>query len=133
MAKKKKNPHFGSKFNDFPAEQGLLDEVTATATQRVLALFDAQDDARTQIREIDFFVYLPTTEARAQYIDKCLAAGLKLRNTSEPHKPGAGFGAILFCNDAPEEQTMEKICTLLAGIADKCGGEFDGWETQPID
>ena len=35
---KKKNPHLGSKFDDFLEEQGLLEEVTATAMKRVLAL-----------------------------------------------------------------------------------------------
>ena len=34
---KKKNPHRGSKFEDFLAEQGLLEDVTATAMKRVLA------------------------------------------------------------------------------------------------
>lgn len=34
---KNKNPHLGSKFNDFLAEEGLLEEVTATAIKRVLA------------------------------------------------------------------------------------------------
>ena len=34
---KKKNPHLGSKFDDFLAEQGLLEDVTATAMKRVLA------------------------------------------------------------------------------------------------
>ena len=33
---KKKNPHRGSKFEDFLAEQDLLEEVNATATKRVL-------------------------------------------------------------------------------------------------
>lgn len=34
---KKKNPHLGSKFGDFLAEDGLLEDVTATAMKRVLA------------------------------------------------------------------------------------------------
>jgi hypothetical protein len=33
---KKKNPHRGSKFEDYLAEQGLLEEVNAAATKRVL-------------------------------------------------------------------------------------------------
>jgi hypothetical protein len=33
---KKKNPHLGSKFDDFLAEEGLLEEVTAAAMKRVL-------------------------------------------------------------------------------------------------
>ena len=34
---RKKNLHRGSKFEDFLAEQGLLEDVTATAMKRVLA------------------------------------------------------------------------------------------------
>ena len=34
---RKKNPHRGSKFEDYLAEEGLLEEVTATAMKRVLA------------------------------------------------------------------------------------------------
>ena len=34
---KKKNPHRGSKFDDYLAEEGLFEEVTATAMKRVLA------------------------------------------------------------------------------------------------
>ena len=37
MRKKKRNPHLGSKFDDFLAEEGLLEEGTATAMKRVLA------------------------------------------------------------------------------------------------
>ena len=33
---KKKNPHRGSKFEDYLAEAGLLEEVNATVTKRVL-------------------------------------------------------------------------------------------------
>lgn len=34
---KKKNPHLGSKFEDFLEEAGILEEVTTTAMKRVLA------------------------------------------------------------------------------------------------
>jgi antitoxin HicB len=39
---KKKNPHRGSKFEDYLAEEGLLEETTATAMKRVLAWQIAQ-------------------------------------------------------------------------------------------
>jgi antitoxin HicB len=35
--KKTKNLHRGSRFEDFLTEEGILDDVTATATKRVLA------------------------------------------------------------------------------------------------
>jgi hypothetical protein len=37
MAKKKKNPHLGSSFDDFLKEEGIFEEVTAAAMKRVLA------------------------------------------------------------------------------------------------
>ncbi len=42
MAKAKKNPHLGTKFDNYLAEEGLLEEVTATALKRVLAWQIAQ-------------------------------------------------------------------------------------------
>ena len=42
MAKKKRNPHLGSSFDDFLKEEGIFEEVTATAMKRVLAWQIAQ-------------------------------------------------------------------------------------------
>ncbi len=128
----KKNPHRGSSFEAYLEEAGLLEEVTATATQRVFELLEEQGDELTQIREIDFFAYLPTAQARASYIDKCLAVGFRLRTTLEPDEHNNSYGAVVFHNDAPEEQTMEKIWKLLTGFAEDCGGNFDGWETMVL-
>ena len=37
MNKNENNPHIGSSFDDFLVEEGIFDEVTATATKRVIA------------------------------------------------------------------------------------------------
>lgn len=37
MARKRKNPHIGSSFESFLAEEGLLEEATAPAVKRALA------------------------------------------------------------------------------------------------
>lgn len=42
MKPRKNNPHRGSKFEDYLVEQGLLEEVTAAATKRVLVWQIAQ-------------------------------------------------------------------------------------------
>jgi hypothetical protein len=128
MKKVKKKTSRNAKPKSRLAKFKPLEEENASPTQHVLHALTQQGDALSQVREIDFFAYLPTPEARAQYIDKCLAAGFKLRATSEP--PGPGYGAIVFHNDLPDEQTLEKIWELLTGFAEECGGEFDGWETQ---
>jgi hypothetical protein len=42
VARKKKNPHLGSSFDDFLKEEGIYEEVTANAMKRVLAWQIAQ-------------------------------------------------------------------------------------------
>jgi hypothetical protein len=98
----------------------------------VLELLARQGDALTHVREIDHFAFFPTTALRTQFIDKCLAAGFKLRGTSEPDKPDTSFGANLFHADAPNKETIGKVTSLLTGLAQQCGGEYDGWEMQLV-
>jgi hypothetical protein len=42
MTRKKKNPHLGSSFDEFLKEEGIYEEVTATAMKRALAWQIAQ-------------------------------------------------------------------------------------------
>lgn len=42
MKSKKRNPHFGSNFDDFLAEEGILADVESVAIKRVLAFQIAQ-------------------------------------------------------------------------------------------
>ncbi len=101
-------------------------------TMRALQVLVQQGDALTQVREIDHFAYFSTPLLRDSFVTKALAAGFKLRGTSEPYKPGAGFGAILFHKDVPDEKVLEKIIAMLSNLARQSGGEYDGWETQII-
>ncbi len=84
------------------------------------------------LRDIEHFAYFPTPEARADFIYRCLKTGLRLRNTSEPPEPGAGFGAIVFHKDVPDEHLRAQVMQLLTGLATACGGRYDGWETQAL-
>jgi hypothetical protein len=96
----------------------------------VLHLLKQQDD--TALRDIEHFAYFPTPEARTAFIYNSLKAGLRLRNTSEPPEPGAGFGAILFHKDVPDERFLAQVIELLTRLAAACGGRYDGWETQVV-
>lgn len=86
---------------------------------------DAPD--RPPPHDIEHFAYFPTAQARADFIYRCLRAGLRLRNTSEPPEPGAGFGAIIFHNDAAID--LERVSRTLTDIAAEYGGRYDGWQT----
>jgi regulator of RNase E activity RraB len=127
---KQKNPHDGSSFEDFLKEEGIFEKVTHSATQRVLALLMEHGDDLSRVREVEHFAYFPTPDARAAFIDASIAAGFKLRRTSEPSEVTPLHGVILFHLDAPDEDALEKIIGLLSALAEQCSGEYDGWETQ---
>jgi hypothetical protein len=107
-------------------------DLPPSATERVIEVLAEHGDALSTVREIDHFAYFPDVAARARYLDKCLTAGFKLRRLSEPYKPGAGFGAIIFHNDVPDEDVLLKVHALLSELAAAEGGDCDGWETQLI-
>ncbi len=100
--------------------------------EAVLGLLRDQGDALTEAREIDHYSYFPTPMLRAQFIDKCIEAGFRLRGTVEPSRPGSGFGAVVFHKDVPGEEMLEQITELLRAFADDCEGDYDGWETQIV-
>src|ERR1700759_418951 len=106
------------------------DGIPPSATERVIEVLSEHGDALTTVREIDHFSYFPDVAARARYVDKCLGAGFKLRALSEPYRPGAGFGAIVFHDDVPDENVLLKVHALLTELAAAEGGNYDGWETQ---
>jgi hypothetical protein len=85
---------------------------------------DALPHPLEPMRDIEHFAYFPTSQARADFIYRCLKAGFRLRNTSEPPEPGAGFGAIVFHTNAD----LEQASSTLTGFAAEYGGRYDGWK-----
>lgn len=59
----KKNPHLGSKFDDFLEEQGLLEEVTTAAMKRVLALQIARAMEKQRLTKTDMAKRMGTSRA----------------------------------------------------------------------
>jgi len=98
----------------------------------VLDVLREHGDALTALREIDHFAYFLDETSRARFVTECEGAGFRLRALSPPHKEGAGYGAILFHKDVPDEDVLLKITALLADFARSCGGDYDGWETRVV-
>ena len=63
MAKTKSNPHRGSRFEDFLAEEGILDAVTAAAQKRVLAWQVARLMARQKLSKTQMAHRMKTSRA----------------------------------------------------------------------
>lgn len=63
MTRKTKNPHIGSRFEDFLAEEGILDEVTAAAQKRVVSWQLAQLMQRQKISKAEMARRMHTSRA----------------------------------------------------------------------
>jgi len=109
-----------------------LDGIPPSATVRVLEVLTENGDALSSVRNIDHFSYFPTAEGRSRFLDKCLAAGLKL-NTSYESDHGEDRFAVIVCHDdIPDEEVLLKLHAMLSDLAAAEGGRYDGWETQLV-
>lgn len=63
MARSKGNPHRGSRFEDFLAEEGILDTVTAAAQKRVLSWQVAQLMAHQKVSKAEMARRMKTSRA----------------------------------------------------------------------
>jgi antitoxin HicB len=63
MTTRKKNPHRGSRFEDFLAEEGILEAVTAAAQKRVLSWQVAQLMARQNVSKAEMARRMRTSRA----------------------------------------------------------------------
>jgi len=129
---RKKNPHRGSTLASFLKEEGILEDISKSAAARVINVLLEHGDALNQVREIDHFSYFPTTKRRSKFVERCIAAGLKLRSLHECEDIGERFAAIVCHDDIPDEQVLAKMRDMLSTLAELEGGRYDGWETQLI-
>lgn len=98
----------------------------------ILEAYRDQGDPLTRVRDIEHWAYFPNAESRAHFVEMGLAAGLRLRGTRDPQGPGESYSVCLFHHDVPDEICIEQVTSLLVHLAEKAGGDYDGWETEVI-
>jgi hypothetical protein len=126
------NPHIGWSLDEFLAEEGILEDVSKRAAARVIEVLLEHGDALNHVREIDHFSYFPSIEGRSRFVERCIAAGLKLRSLHKCEDSNERFAAVLYHDDIPDEQVLAKMHEMLSTLAELEGGRYDGWETQLI-
>lgn len=88
----KKNPHRGSKFEGYLAEEGLLDAVNATATKRVKALRQSQEMRSVEVwkqkmlKDPAFKAEYDALEGEFALLRKRIAASAKRKKTARNRK-----------------------------------------------
>ena len=89
-------------------------------------------DPITQAREIDHFAYFDTGETRNAFVEQCQRLGLKLGHTSDPSDTSAQFGVQLVHTEVPAGDRCDELTEELAVLAEKLGGDYDGWGTGVV-
>jgi antitoxin HicB len=105
MARKKSNPHMGSAFEEFLAEEGRLQESTTLAIKRVLAWQIARAMKETKVSQAELARRMKTSRAVVHRLLDATDASVTLSTISKAatalgaaygsgwrHKAGPGFG-----------------------------------------
>lgn len=98
----------------------------------VHALLRESGDSAGKPRRIDHFAYFPTRAGQTLFVDACRAAGFKLRATHDPNEVSDKYCAIVSLVDVPDDDFSDNVTGMLIDLAERFGGEYDGWETQIV-
>jgi regulator of RNase E activity RraB len=98
--------------------------------REVLNALREHGDALTQPREIVHWAYFPTSASRTLFVDASRRMGFEINGTSDPNEKSREFGARVSHVDIPGEEIIERVAASLSELAERCGGDYDGWETQ---
>jgi hypothetical protein len=95
--------------------------------RRVVDVLRQRRDPLTTERRVDHWAYFPDERARSAFLTAVAARGF------EPAVPAStedNFAAHVHRVDPVELDHIHAVTTLLEGLAEEHGGEYDGWETS---
>jgi uncharacterized protein (TIGR01619 family) len=99
--------------------------------EEVLEVLAEKGDALTLAREVQHWIYFRSEYSRANFQDAATAAGFAVVSVSRSE--GAfPFGIVLSKQQPVEQDRIDDTTIELLHLADRFGGDYDGWETQVI-
>lgn len=96
--------------------------------RRVCGALEQNGDKLIEAREIDHWTYFADIPSRAAFIADAAQLGFEIRTLSDSDTDGR-YLAQLWRSDIPAYNTIDDITLPLFRLAEKHGGEYDGWET----
>jgi uncharacterized protein (TIGR01619 family) len=101
--------------------------------QRLLDVLLERGDVLMAAREVQHWMYFPSEESRALFREEAARAGFKIGSESESTVQGdRPFGLTVFRTQSVEQRLIDATVIELLELAEKFGGEYDGWETPVI-
>jgi hypothetical protein len=80
-------------------------------------------------RRVDHWAYFPAAPARDAFVADARRDGFALERASDDAGEELGFGAQVFRDDSVELDDVHEVVMTLFELAERHGGDYDGWET----
>jgi hypothetical protein len=98
----------------------------------VYELLKEHGDALVASRDVTHWLYFKAAADRAQFIALIKKAGFDKYHLTKPNTHTEKHGVVVHAVAVPDTHDFEEQTALFARMAEKCGGEYDGWETEVI-
>ncbi len=100
---------------------------SADSDQAVLESLREAGSDFSQVHPFDFYMYHPTREGAGQICDQLRAKGFQVSvREAATGRDWLCFASLSF---VPSIDKLTEIRTLIEGLTEQYGGEYDGWET----
>ncbi|HEY4613210.1 MAG TPA: ribonuclease E inhibitor RraB [Bacteroidota bacterium] len=104
-------------------------QVVAKADKHVLGLLTKMGSDTNEPHEMSFWMYFPAEERAYKAAAELSKQGFKV-DVSPPHNGHDAWLCLAFMQLVPRFSTIEKYRKRLTALAERHGGEFDGWEME---
>jgi regulator of RNase E activity RraB len=97
--------------------------------RRLVEVLTNEGDALTTPRRVDHRASFTTAEARDRFVVAATQAGFELQRAAKVQGKERPFGAQVYRVDAVDLEHIHDVVMQLVEIAEREGGDYDGWET----
>ncbi len=98
---------------------------------KVFTLLEECGDDLNAMRQVSHWAYFPNKSASRAFAQAVKQLGYRAMYTKPyPYSDTLPFGVHFLRTDSVRPVILNAICAELAMLADRLGGEYDGWETE---
>lgn len=109
-------------------------EMNQIQTRHVLEALEKQGDLHHIPRDVDYFLYFPTSESRLAFLERAQQMGFRVLDQHLAEEPSASlpYGVHLGKRNPVDFPAILAIEEQLYVAARECGGDYDGWGTTVV-
>ena len=106
------------------------EELERIKNRDLLEVLTEQGDTLTLPREVQHWIYFPSEESRTLFGHEASNVGFKIGHECQSDVQGDwAFGLTVFRTQPIEQERIDETVLELLRLAERFGGEYDGWES----